>query len=409
MGKENIEALAHLLRRAGFGLRPRPRALRLIVLGLVLLIGLSPSGREVASRYESDARLTVDFLERAIPSVTQSGQAEETVSLPEGASTGWWAAVQENLGRSEYQVTWQDRTYLPNVPAAYQAPNRAHNLRTYFTPAGLRVIPRTGDGAAWEWGLTLTGYGYGGAIQPVAPATLTVEGNRIEYRRGDLTEWYINDERGLEQGFTIAAPPVGASGGKGNNNLVLEMALTGDLTPTLTEDGRTVDLTTEGGVRVLRYGSLYAEDVTGRRLPAYLALTPSGTSVLVDDSSAVYVSAYVTFLSASSTQGGCVESAGTVTCNLGELASGATADVDVRVTVDPAQDFRRFSTSTVAATEVDPVPSNDVAIKAITVHPFAGFPGVSGWGLFVMTAALVGLVFAATRRRLVVERMRHQE
>ena len=66
--------------------------------------------------------------------------------------------------------------------------------------------------------------------------------------------------------------------------------------------------------------------------------------------------------------------------------------------------FRRFATSTVAATEVDPVPSNDVAIKAITVHPFEGFPGVSGWGLFLMATVLVGLVFAVTRRRLVTER-----
>ena len=51
------------------------------------------------------------------------------------------------------------------------------------------------------------------------------------------------------------------------------------------------------------------------------------------------LSAYVTFLSASSTQGGCVESGGTVTCNLGELPSGDTADAYIRVTVDPAQDF----------------------------------------------------------------------
>jgi hypothetical protein len=103
-------------------------------------------------------------------------------------------------------VTWQEHTYLPDLAAAYQAPNRAQNLRTYFTPDGIRAIPRTGS-TAWEWGLTLTGYGYEGAIQPVAPATLSADGDRVEYHRGSLTEWYVNDERGLEQGFTLYAPP----------------------------------------------------------------------------------------------------------------------------------------------------------------------------------------------------------
>jgi hypothetical protein len=66
------------------------------------------------------------------------------------------------------------------------------------------------------------------------------------------------------------------------------MALTGDLTPSLAEDGLAVELTTEDGMPVLRYGNLYVEDATGRRLPAHLAVRSSGISVLVDDSSAIY-------------------------------------------------------------------------------------------------------------------------
>ena len=261
------------------------RILKLTIASLVLLIGLLPAGGGEAPGYVQAARMTEGSLAQVTPSVTQ---AEEAVSLPEGASAGWWAGVQEDIGRTEYQVTWQDHTYLPDFPAAYQAPNRAQNLRTYFTPEGIRAIPRTGDGATWEWGLTLTGYGYEGAIQPVAPATLSAEGDRIEYRRGGLTEWYVNDERGLEQGFTIDAPPVGIPGGKGAGYLVLQMAVTGDLSPSLTEDGLAIELTTQGGVRVLRYGSLYAEDAAGRRLPAYLAVAASTISVLVDDGSTIY-------------------------------------------------------------------------------------------------------------------------
>ena len=122
--------------------------LGLIVLGLVLSVGLlSPSAG--ASGLPA-AGLTGDSL----------GEVSPSVSLPEGASAGWWASVQEDIGRSEYRVSWQDNTYLSDLAAAYQAPNRAQNLRTYFTPEGIRATPRTGDSAAWEWGFTLAGYGY---------------------------------------------------------------------------------------------------------------------------------------------------------------------------------------------------------------------------------------------------------
>ena len=77
--------------------------------------------------------------------------------LPPDAPPDWWATVQEQIRQSEYEVTWQDTTYLPDTPAAYQAPNRAQGLRTYFTPEGVVVIPRTGaqDALPWQWG-----YGY---------------------------------------------------------------------------------------------------------------------------------------------------------------------------------------------------------------------------------------------------------
>jgi hypothetical protein len=132
---------------------------------------------------------------------------DTSVQLPPEASTNWWTAVQQNIRESEYHVTWQEKTTLPDLQAAYQAPNRAHNLRTYFTDTGIHVIPRTSEIPEWEWGLQLTGYGYNGQIIPVAPAELKTSGNRIEYHRGDLIEWYVNDNRGLEQGFTLHSPP----------------------------------------------------------------------------------------------------------------------------------------------------------------------------------------------------------
>ena len=118
----------------------------------------------------------------------------------------WWSEVQGQIAASEYEITWQSRTVLADLPAAWQAPNRAHNFRTYFTERGIRVVPRAEAKPSWEWGLSLVGYGRGGQVWPVAEASARPTGNRIDYARGGIVEWYENAPRGLEQGFTLPGP-----------------------------------------------------------------------------------------------------------------------------------------------------------------------------------------------------------
>ena len=64
-----------------------------------------------------------------------------------------------------------------------------------------------GDQPAWEWGLSLVGYGRGERVLAVETARLSPDENRIEYDRGPVSEWYVNGPRGLKQGFTLAGPP----------------------------------------------------------------------------------------------------------------------------------------------------------------------------------------------------------
>jgi uncharacterized protein YegL len=209
---------------------------------------------------------------------------------PAGVNGDWWSAVQEYLRESEYHIRWQDQTYLPDLPAAYQAPNRAHNLRTYFTPTGIRVIPRISapqppDSApAWEWRLSLTGYGPAQAISPVALARLAVSDNRVEYRRGALIEWYVNDSRGLEQGFTLLTPPSPDASAP----LILELSLSGSLIPSLSANAQAIEFVTPGGVTVLHYDHLAAHDAAGRALPARMSLTPRAVQLVIEARNAVY-------------------------------------------------------------------------------------------------------------------------
>jgi hypothetical protein len=128
---------------------------------------------------------------------------QEKTQLPAGAGQDWWGKVQQDLKQREYHITWQEKTCIEGLAAAYQAPNRRQDLRTYFTPEGIHVVRRTETTPSWQWGSQVSGYGYSGDIQPAAKATLDVKDNRIEYKRDNLTEWYVNTEQGLEQGFTV--------------------------------------------------------------------------------------------------------------------------------------------------------------------------------------------------------------
>jgi hypothetical protein len=86
------------------------------------------------------------------------------------------------------------------------AANLDHQFQTWFTDQGVRLTPR--GGSPWLWGLTLKTYGVGPnrfAIPPAKPSTASA--NRVEYRHHELVEWYLNDANGLEQGFTLMAPP----------------------------------------------------------------------------------------------------------------------------------------------------------------------------------------------------------
>ena len=130
-------------------------------------------------------------------------------------------------------------------------------------------------------GLRLVAYGYG--AHPPAPgaASASAAGARVEYRRGALTEWYVNDARGVEQGFTLREAPAHADGGP----LALELAVTGDLTPVLTGDSILLE---RNGREVLRYGGLRAWDARGQVLSARMELQGSRIRLMVGDAGAVY-------------------------------------------------------------------------------------------------------------------------
>ena len=189
------------------------------------------------------------------PMGTPPGKAAsaDLASLPLPAQ----AVISATLGR-------EDTTYHAVAEGkGLHLTNPKHGLTAGFTPAGVGVQ----RGSA-RWGLTLTGYGSGPSLSPVAPASPQATANRVEYRRGLLTEWYLNGPLGLEQGVTIAAPPPGPSDGP----LTLAFTLGGDLRASLDSGKTGLTLHAATGAAVLHYSGLTALDATGGALPAWLDL-----------------------------------------------------------------------------------------------------------------------------------------
>jgi hypothetical protein len=284
-------------------------------LGLVLALGLAlvlvaqadGSPDSVSRTYAPHGSMTrADGTPDHRPSLSiGQDHADLGQAPPAGLSAKDRAAIQERIRQAEYHLTWHE----PSM--AYTAPNRAHDWRVAYGATGVQVTPRTSLESAerWSWGLALARYGYADNIQPVeahAPPRMIAESNHIEYHyelaNQRISEWHINDERGLEQGFILTAAPEPQIPNV-KSELVLELALFGNLIPKLSDDSQTIDFITSSGppFTVLRYNDLHAYDATGRQLPAHLEILDFGSrisdrfhnpqfkiSIVVDDTDALY-------------------------------------------------------------------------------------------------------------------------
>jgi hypothetical protein len=193
---------------------------------------------------------------------------------PRNVPDAWYSQVQKDIASSEYNITWQEKPAIEGLVPCWQAPNRARNIRAYFTSNGLRVVRRTEQKPSWIWGLELVGYGNKDEVRstkdeciPASPVIETlVKGNRIEYRRGDVIEWYVNDPKGLEQGFTISPLP-SSSFVLHPSSFILALAVRGNLRVSQPTPGGVIQFQTDGGVTVMQYAAPKAVDASGKSLP----------------------------------------------------------------------------------------------------------------------------------------------
>jgi hypothetical protein len=174
----------------------------------------------------------------------------------------------------------EDYRFTPSADG-FHAESAAHGLRADLGAEGAEIASRLGG---WVFHPAPTRWGCDGALTAVARATPEAEGSRGTYRRGAFEEWYVNGPRGVEQGFTLPAPPACRSaGGRG---VVIELA--GGLDATVAAGGKEALLHDGLGRSVLRYGDLHVTDAAGRDLPAELVAKAGGLAIRFEDGEARY-------------------------------------------------------------------------------------------------------------------------
>jgi hypothetical protein len=198
---------------------------------------------------------------------SEQSSRSKLASLPTVAQSSISSLVARDL--REYQVLLTGKGFEARGPRP--------NLLTSFTANGVEI--RTGK---LHVGFDLKGYGYGEVRQNTS-ALPKAKFNRVEYRRGQMIEWYANGPLGLEQGFTINHRPPGANGGA----LTVAIDLTGEFKASVGGDGSDLTFAGSDGAS-LRYAGLTATDATGRQLRSWLELEGRCLSLRVADSSAQY-------------------------------------------------------------------------------------------------------------------------
>jgi hypothetical protein len=219
------------------------------------------------------ALLALVLVALGLPASALRGEPVSTATQVPRISPVMQAAVSAAIGRDDASY------HAARAGGTWQTRSPGHEMTTTFDAK--RVLVATAD---VEWGIRLRAFGRGDALVPAGTVRPESSANRVEYRRGGVTEWYINGPAGLEQGFTVRQRPAGPAG----EPLRFEMTTSGGLRSELDADRLGVTLHDASGAARLRYSGLMAEDANRRPLPATLSVEGSAIVVTVDDRGARY-------------------------------------------------------------------------------------------------------------------------
>jgi hypothetical protein len=217
--------------------------------------------------------------------VLASGDVVQRAAVADRAARGVSGALA--LGRLQ-SLPVQGQSVISAALGSGQPGFAARRVRLGYQLRGGGLLARLGAhgevdlrAGGLSVSLTVVGVGRGRRLSRPGVVSVSARENRVVYDRGSLREWYVAGPLGIEQGFTLARRPAGASA-----PLSLTLGVAGSLRAQQT--GSRVRFLARSGAVALRYGGLSVTDASGRRLRAALALHGGTLLVHVWDRSARY-------------------------------------------------------------------------------------------------------------------------
>jgi hypothetical protein len=202
--------------------------------------------------------------------------------VPDGVAKSDWTNI-----RAAYEA---GRHAFHPVKGGWQARNPSQQWTMEFDGRGFVSEPKGGGG--WQWGLELKGYGFPGAMHTISgvPA-VKAEGQRLTYNWDSVVqEWWVNDMRGLEHGFTVRERP--AARRETAPPLQFQLSVRGSLAAQIAADGLGVQFCDAAGNTVINYSGLKVWDADGKILPSHFkplnSRNPSLVTLSVDERGARY-------------------------------------------------------------------------------------------------------------------------
>jgi hypothetical protein len=180
--------------------------------------------------------------------------------VPEGLAKSDWQSIRAAYEAGRHQFYQQE-------DGSHVARNPGMGWQMTFDERGFTATPQDG---AWTWGLEVASSGTrsSGDVQLRVPLEATA--NRLSRQlTPEITEWFVNDTRGLEQGWTLSAPAE------------IRLRVRGNLKPNVSPQSISF-----GGQ--LTYSGLKAWDATGKIIPTHFEATAEGFAVRYDDTGAQY-------------------------------------------------------------------------------------------------------------------------
>ena len=239
-----------------------------VALCVVALLS-TPATAQVTQVIDSQSRLA---------SGTVSAAPRDPETVPEGLAKSDWQNI-----RAAYEA---GRHAFQPIEGGWQARNPGQQWTTKFDGRGFVAEPRDG---AWQWGLELKSYGFGENQRAIdgTPA-VKAEGQRLTYQwDAAVQEWWVNDARGLEHGFTIAERP-SEPFILHPSSLSLLLTARGTLHPRVSADAQSVLFADASGATVLNYTGLKVWDADGKVLASHFAPAEGGVRLLVEERGARY-------------------------------------------------------------------------------------------------------------------------